>query len=103
MLGGMRILLFSGKGGVGKSWATHTGNERGFDLQSGLFHTMTADPRRITGRLWIHEVNIQKESQRNWQEIWSYISSLLRTSGLNEVEGGTRMLKAALEESEHPG
>src|SRR5262249_10555495 len=103
----MRILLFSGKGGVGKtSLSAATGvrlAELGyrslvmsvapahaladsFDLASGLFDPRTADPCRITDRLWIHEVNIQKEIQRNWREIWSYISSLLRTSGLNEVE-----------------
>ena len=115
----MRILLFSGKGGVGKtSLAAATGvrlAELGyrtlvmsvdpahsladsFDLQSGLFDTKTADPCRITERLWIHEVNIQKEIQRNWREIWSYISSLLRTSGLNEVEAEEMAIFPGMEE-----
>src|SRR5712672_1936215 len=96
---GMRILLFSGKGGVGKtSLSAATGSrlaELGyrtlvmsvdpahsladaFDLDTGLFDAKTADPYRITDRLWIHEVNIQKEIKRQWQQIWSYLSSLFR-------------------------
>ena len=78
----MRILLFSGKGGVGKtSLSAATGTrlaELGyrtlvmsvdpahsladaFDLESGLFDRRTAEPFPIADRLWIHEVNIQKE------------------------------------------
>src|SRR6516165_6410415 len=115
----MRILLFSGKGGVGKtSLAAATGTrlaELGyrtlvmsvdpahslgdsFDLQSGLFDARTSDPCRIADRLWIHKVNIQKEIQRNWREIWSYISSLLRTSGLNEVEAEEMAIFPGMEE-----
>ena len=115
----MRILLFSGKGGVGKtSLSAATGvrlAELGyrtlvmsvdpahsladsFDLESGLFDSKTADPCRIAERLWIHEVNIQKEIKRNWQRIWSYISSLLRTSGLNEVEAEEMAIFPGMEE-----
>jgi len=116
---GMRILLFSGKGGVGKtSLSAATGThlaELGyrtlvmsvdpahsladsFDLESSLFDARTADPLQIADRLWIHEVNIQKEIQRNWQEIWSYISSLLRTSGLDEVEAEEMAIFPGMEE-----
>ena len=103
----MRILFFSGKGGVGKtSVSAATGArlaELGyrtlvmsvdpahsltdvFDLRGGLFDTKTAEPFKVADRLWIHEVNIQQEIKRNWQRIWSYISSLLCQSGMNEVE-----------------
>src|SRR5690242_19216620 len=115
----MRILLFSGKGGVGKtSLAAATGTRLAdlgyrtlvmsvdpahslgdsFDLQTGLFDARTAEPYRVAEGLWIHEVNIQKEIQRNWQEIWSYISSLLRTSGLNEVEAEEMAIFPGMEE-----
>src|SRR5512139_1169251 len=115
----MRILLFSGKGGVGKtSLAAATGTrlaELGyrtlvmsvdpahsladaFDLESGLFDSKTADPFRISDRLWIHEVNIQKEIKRNWQQIWSYVSSLLHTSGLSEVEAEEMAIFPGMEE-----
>jgi len=115
----MRILLFSGKGGVGKtSLSAATGTrlaELGyrtlvmsvdpahsladaFDLRSSLFSSKTADPYPIADRLWIHEVNIQKEIKRHWHRIWSYISSLLHTSGLSEVEAEEMAIFPGMEE-----
>ena len=115
----MRILLFSGKGGVGKtSLSAATGTrlaELGyrtlvmsvdpahsladsFDLDSGLFDSKTAEPYRVTDRLWIHEVNIQHEIKRNWHRIWSYISSIFRTSGLSEVEAEEMAIFPGMEE-----
>jgi arsenite/tail-anchored protein-transporting ATPase len=119
MLSGMRILLFSGKGGVGKtSLSAATGTrlaELGyrtlvmsvdpahsladaFDLDSGLFTRHTSDPLRVADRLWIHELNIQKEIKQNWDRIWSYISSLLHTSGLSEVEAEEMAIFPGMEE-----
>jgi arsenite-transporting ATPase len=115
----MRILLFSGKGGVGKtSLSAATGTrlaELGyrtlvmsvdpahsladaFDMESGLFDRKTAEPFRIAERLWIHEVNIQTEIKKNWHQIWSYISSLLHTSGLSEVEAEEMAIFPGMEE-----
>lgn len=116
----MRILLFSGKGGVGKtSVAAATGlrlAEMGqrtlvmsvdpahslgdaFDLSAGgLFHSSTADPLNVAPNLDIHEVNIQKEIKRHWREISSYITSVLRTSGLNEVEADEMAIFPGMEE-----
>jgi arsenite-transporting ATPase len=115
----MRILLFSGKGGVGKtSLSAATGTrlaELGyrtlvmsvdpahsladaFDMESGLFDRRTAEPFRVADRLWIHEVNIQTEIKKNWHQIWSYISSLLHTSGLSEVEAEEMAIFPGMEE-----
>ena len=103
----MRILLFSGKGGVGKtSLAAATGLELSrlgyrtlvmsvdpahsladaFDLETELFHGKTCDPYPINQRLAIHEVNIQKEIKRHWREISAYVVSVLRTTGISDVE-----------------
>jgi len=119
MVNQMRILLFSGKGGVGKtSLSAATGTrlaELGyrtlvmsvdpahslgdaFDLNAGLFDAKTAEPLRVADRLWIHEVNIQKEIKKHWQEIWSYISGLLRTSGLSEIEAEEMAIFPGMEE-----
>jgi arsenite-transporting ATPase len=116
----MRILLFSGKGGVGKtSVAAATGvrlAEMGkrtlvmsvdpahsladsFDLAAGgLFHSSTTDPLQIAPNLDIHEVNIQKEIKRHWQDISTYITSILRTSGLNDVEADEMAIFPGMEE-----
>lgn len=115
----MRILLYSGKGGVGKtSIAAATGvrlAELGyktlvmsvdpahsladsFDLGSALFHGATSDPYRLRPNLDIHEVNIQKEIKRHWSAIASYIGSILRTSGLSEVEAEEMAIFPGMEE-----
>ena len=57
-----------------------------FDLETGLFHSQTGDPFAIDERLAIHEVNIQKEIKRHWREISSYVVSVLRTTGISDVE-----------------
>jgi arsenite-transporting ATPase len=69
-----------------------------FDLDTGLFDAKTAEPYRIADRLWIHEVNVQREIKRNWQEIWGYISGILRTSGLDEVEAEEIAIFPGMEE-----
>src|SRR5215831_12098983 len=115
----MRILLFSGKGGVGKtSLAAATGLElsrRGyrtlimsvdpahsladaFDLEPSLFHGKTGDPYPITNNLAIHEVNIQKEIKRHWREISSYVISVLRTTGISDVEAEELAILPGMEE-----
>ena len=99
--------MFTGKGGVGKtSVAAATGiklaalNHRtlvmsidpahslgdSFDLETDLFHLQTSDPLHVGDRLWIQELNIQKEIKRHWQEISSYVTSVLRTTGISGVE-----------------
>src|SRR3977135_1542000 len=115
----MRILLFSGKGGVGKtSLAAATGvrlAELGkrtlvmsvdpahsladsFEIGSGLFHGQTADPLRIGENLDIQEVNIQREIKRHWAEISTYITSILRTSGISGVEAEELAILPGMEE-----
>src|SRR3954452_4661193 len=115
----MRILLFSGKGGVGKtSLAAATGLELSrlgyrtlimsvdpahsladsFDLETSLFHGRTGDPYAITDRLSIQEINIQKEIKRYWREISAYVTSVLRTTGINDVEAEELAILPGMEE-----
>jgi arsenite-transporting ATPase len=115
----MRILLFSGKGGVGKtSLAAATGVKLAqlghrtlvmsidpahsladaFDLDTELFHVQTFDPFAINDRLSIQELNIQKEIKRHWQEISSYVSSVLRTTGISGVEAEELAILPGMEE-----
>jgi arsenite-transporting ATPase len=115
----MRILLFSGKGGVGKtSLAAATGLQLSrlghrtlvmsvdpahsladaFDLETSLFHEKTGDPYTIQEGLDIHEVNIQKEIKRHWREISSYVISVLRTTGISDVEAEELAILPGMEE-----
>jgi len=115
----VRILLFTGKGGVGKtSLAAATGLQLArlgrktlvmsvdpahsladsFDLETTLFHGKTSDPYRIDDNLAILEVNIQKEIKRHWREISSYVVSVLRTTGIGEVEAEELAILPGMEE-----
>ena len=115
----MRIILFSGKGGVGKtSLAAATGvrlAEIGkrtlvmsvdpahsladaFDIGGDLFDTRTSDPYRVAPNLEIQEVNIQREIHRHWQEISAYVSGVLRTTGVSGVEAEELAILPGMEE-----
>jgi len=115
----MRILLFTGKGGVGKTCLAAATGVRlaqmgyrtlvmsldpahsladSFDLEGDLFHGRTADPLRVAERLDIHELNIQKELRRHWREISSYVVSVLRTTGIGDVEAEELAILPGMEE-----
>jgi len=111
--------MFTGKGGVGKtSLAAATGIRLAqlghqtlimsidpahsladcFDLDNDLFRVQTSDPFPISDRLSILELNIQKEIKRHWQEISSYVSSVLRTTGISGVEAEELAILPGMEE-----
>src|SRR5207245_625629 len=48
--------------------------------------------------LSIHEVNIQQEIKRHWSEISSYVISVLRTTGISDVEAEELAILPGMEE-----
>ena len=102
----MRIIFFAGKGGVGKtSVAAATGikaAEMGqktvilsldvahslsdiFDLERSLLDKNKGDPIKVSNNLWIQEIDIQEEMEKNWGDIHKYLSLLFSTTGLDEI------------------
>src|SRR5450756_1101769 len=102
----MRILLFTGKGGVGKTTvAAATGATlaaRGlrtlvmsvdaahsladaFDLDVSLTDRHRGRPVEVTKNLWIQEVDVTEEVGRHWKDISGYITTLLAVTGVEEV------------------
>ncbi len=102
----LRIIFFAGKGGVGKtSVAAATGikaAESGrktlimsldiahslidiFDLGRDLLDQNRGKPIKVRDNLWIQELDIQEEIQKNWGAIHQYLSLLLNTTGLDEI------------------
>ncbi|MCL5406265.1 MAG: TRC40/GET3/ArsA family transport-energizing ATPase [Deltaproteobacteria bacterium] len=102
----MRILLYAGKGGVGKtSVAAATGvlaSRLGintlvmsldpahslcdaFDLDRSLMDKNRGAPITIKDRLSIQELDVHEEISRYWGEVHKYISVLLSASGIEDV------------------
>jgi arsenite-transporting ATPase len=102
----MRVILFSGKGGVGKtSISAATGLElarRGyrtlvmsvdpahslsdcFDLEKPLMDHEAGSLVSVAKNLWIQEVDVQEEISRHWDSVYSYVSGLLNASGLEKT------------------
>ena len=102
----MRIILFAGKGGVGKtSVAAATGiraAETGhrtlimsldiahslsdiFDLEKDLLDQNKGKPVEVNKNLVIQELDIAEEMEKNWGDIHKYISTLLGSTGLDEI------------------
>ena len=102
----MRIIFFAGKGGVGKtSVASATGiraAEMGhrtvimsldvahslsdiFDLEKALLDQNKGRPVKVSNNLWIQELDISEEMEKNWGDIHKYLSTLLNTTGLDEI------------------
>jgi arsenite-transporting ATPase len=102
----VRIIFFAGKGGVGKtSVAAATGikaAEMGkktlimsldaahslidiFDLGRNLLDQNRGKPVKVRENLWLQELDIQEEIQKNWGSIHKYLSLLFNTTGLNEI------------------
>lgn len=115
----VRILLFSGKGGVGKTSVAAATAVRlaesgkrtlaisvdpahslsdAFDLGGALFHGRTAEPLQIAERLFLQEVNINHEFKHYWGAISTYITSILRTTGLESVEAEEMAIFPGMEE-----
>lgn len=101
-----RIIIFSGKGGVGKTTiAAATASKcaslgldtivisidiahslsDAFQLGSDLHDHNRGKARRISEHLWMQEVDIQEELDHHWKEVSSYLAALLGSSGMTEV------------------
>jgi len=105
-VGKPRIIIFSGKGGVGKTTvAAATALKcarRGmktivisidvahsladaFQLDSDLHDRHRGRARRLEENLWLQEVDIQEELDRCWGEISSYLAALFGSGGITGV------------------
>jgi arsenite/tail-anchored protein-transporting ATPase len=101
-----RIIIFSGKGGVGKTTAAAATALRcaqqglktivisidiahslsdAFQLNADLYDHNRGKPRQIRENLWSQEVDIQEELDRHWGEVSKYLAALLGTSGMKDV------------------
>lgn len=96
----MRIILYLGKGGVGKTTISAATAVRAAalgkrtlvvstDLAHSLadcFHTtLTSEPTELKTNLWAQEVNVLDEMRRSWSKLQESMSKVLRKRGMDAV------------------
>jgi arsenite-transporting ATPase len=96
----MRLILYLGKGGVGKTTLSAATAARAAQLgkrtlvvSTDLAHSLadaldrplSAEPRKIADNLWAQEINALDEMRTHWGRMQNYVSTVLRKQGINEV------------------
>src|SRR5579884_2826252 len=96
----MRMILYLGKGGVGKttiSAATAVRSarlgKRTLVVSTDLAHSLadclkaplTSEPQELEPNLWAQEVNVLDEMRRSWGKLQATLSNLLRSRGVNSI------------------
>lgn len=109
----MRIILYLGKGGVGKttvSASTATAiarsGKRVLIMSTDVAHSLadafgvglSSTPLEVEKNLFAMEVNVLAEIRENWTELYSYFSSILMHDGANEVVAEELAIVPGMEE-----
>ena len=109
----MRVLLFTGKGGVGKtSVAAATAlraaraGKRTLVMSTDPAHSLAdsfgvslgSEPTRVTDNLDAEQIDAQQRLEDNWRDIRSYLVNLLSWGGVDAVEAEELSVIPGLEE-----
>ncbi len=96
----MRLILYLGKGGVGKTTTAAATAVRaarmGFrtlvvstdvahSLADALDCQVGPSPTQLAPNLWCEEINVLEEVRQHWGELQGFVSNLLKRKGVNEV------------------
>src|SRR5713226_8139620 len=96
----MRIILYLGKGGVGKTTiAAATAvrsamlGKRTLVVSTDLAHSLAdclniplaSNPKELSANLWAQEVNVLDEMRRGWSKVQNTMSKVLRKQGMDAV------------------
>ena len=74
-----RTILYTGKGGVGKtSVAAHS-------LSESLESDLGAEPSQVADRVWGQEVKAQEEMERHWSGVQDWLGELFVERGLDRI------------------
>ena len=107
----MRVLLFTGKGGVGKTTVAAATAVRA--ARSGLRTVvMSTDPAHSLGdsfdmeigssltpiaeHLWAEQIDAQERLEANWRDIQEFVVSFLNWAGVDAIEAEDAPLRAKI-------
>ncbi len=115
----MRVILFSGKGGVGKTTISAATAYRlstlgyktivvsldpahslgdAFDVPEEEKTKAKGLPIRISEKLYIQEIDIQEEVDRYWGDVYRFLELLFNTTGLDQVVSEELAILPGMEE-----
>lgn len=96
----MRIILYTGKGGVGKTTVAAatalacaergqrtlvTSTDPAHSLADAFDRPLGPAPTLIRRNLWGQEINVLEEIRANWGEVAQYLTALFASRGVDEV------------------
>jgi len=109
----MRLILYLGKGGVGKTTTSAATAVRAAELgyrtlvvSTDVAHSLAdaldaplgSFPTPLTDRLWGQEINVLDEVREHWGELRGYLSNLLRRRGVDDVAAEELAIIPGMEE-----
>ncbi|QTD39533.1 ArsA family ATPase [Sporosarcina sp. Te-1] len=109
----MRIIIYTGKGGVGKtSIAAASAHQlaaegkRVIVLSTDAAHSLsdsfglalTNEPTQVTDTLWAHEIDSLKETERHWGSITRWFSEFMQWAKLDDIGTEELMIFPGFEE-----
>lgn len=109
----MRIILFTGKGGVGKTTLAAASallsakkgyktlvisTDAAHSLSDSLDVQLSNQPKRIAPNLHGQEINTIEEIEKKWGEIKSYLSDLFASQGIDTIEAEEMCIFPGMEE-----
>lgn len=109
----MRLILYLGKGGVGKTTTSAAtavrASELGYrtlvvstdvahSLADALDHPLGSQPTQLAERLWGQEINVLDEVRQHWGELRTYLASLLKRKGVDDVASEELAIIPGMEE-----
>ncbi len=95
-----RVILYTGKGGVGKtSIAAATGlrcADRGLrtivvstdpahSLSDSIDQEVGPEPKQLQPNFWVQEIDVLHQMQKHWREVQEYLATLLSWRGIDDL------------------
>jgi arsenite-transporting ATPase len=109
----MRLILYLGKGGVGKTTTAAATAVRAAELghrtlvvSTDVAHSLAdaldtplgSQPTQLTENLWGQEINVLDEVREHWGELRTYLATLLKRKGVDDVASEELAIIPGMEE-----
>ena len=109
----MRVLLFTGKGGVGKTTIAAAtavraakAGRRTLVMSTDPAHSLAdsfdtelgSDTRQVAPNLWAEQIDAQERLEANWREIQEYMVSLMNWAGVDAIQAEELSVLPGLDE-----